>query len=72
MSASVAFSSSVSNDARSIPAAANASSVGANTVKGPSACSAATRFAWVSAATRDAWIVVAAAVIGMSTAGTHA
>ena len=53
MSASVAFSSSVSNDARSIPAAAKAASVGANTVKGPSACSAVTRFACARAATRE-------------------
>ena len=53
MSTSVAFSSSVSKEARSIPAAAKAASVGAKTVKGPSACSAVTRSAWARAATSD-------------------
>ena len=71
MSARVAFSSSVSKVDRSIPAAAKASSVGANTVNGPSACSAVTRFACVRAATRELWIVVALAVIAISTAGVH-
>ena len=45
-----AFSSSVSKEARSIPAAAKAASVGAKTVKGH-LCSADTKFACVSAAT---------------------
>ena len=36
MSTSAAISSSVLNESRSIPAAVNASSVGANTVNGPS------------------------------------
>ena len=53
MSTSVAFSSSVSKEARSMPAAAKAASVGAKTVNGPSACSAVTRLAWASAATSD-------------------
>ena len=70
MSARAAISSSVSKVDRSIPAAANASSVGANTVNGPSACSAVTRFACVSAATSDAWMPVDAAVVGMSDGST--
>ena len=45
MSTSVAFSSSVSNVARSIPASVNAWSVGAKTVNGPVPCRVATRFA---------------------------
>ena len=39
MSVSAALPSTVSSAARSIPAAANASSVGAKTVNGPSPCS---------------------------------
>ena len=67
MSTNVAFSSSVSKDARSIPAAANAASVGANTVKGPSACNADTKSAAVKAATKEVWIPVDVAVAGIST-----
>ena len=66
MSTSVAFSASVSNDARSIPASANAWSVGANTVNGPLPCSAPTRSACASAATNESWIPVAAALVGIS------
>ena len=36
-----------------MPAAANASSVGANTVKGPSACNVDTKSAAVKAATKE-------------------
>ena len=71
MSLRVAFSSSVSNADKSIPAAAKASSVGAKTVNGPSPCRVVTRSAWASAATRELWIVVALAVIAMSTAGVQ-
>ena len=66
MSTSVAFSSSVSKEARSIPAAANAASVGAKTVNGPSACKAVTRFACASAATRESCSPVFCAFVGMS------
>ena len=66
MSTSVAFSSSVSKEARSIPAAAKAASVGAKTVNGPSACSADTKFACVSAATSASCSPVLCAVVGMS------
>ena len=53
MSTKVAISSSVSNVDRSIPAAANASSVGANTVYGPSPCKVVTKLALPSASTSD-------------------
>ena len=52
MSLRVEFSSSVSNVDRSIPAAANASSVGAKTVYGPSCCRAPTSPACIRASTR--------------------
>ena len=66
MSVRVAFSSSVSNEERSIPAAANASSVGAKTVNGPSACRAETSPACESAATRESCTPVFCAFVGMS------
>ena len=66
MSTRVAFSSSVSKEARSIPAAANAASVGAKTVNGPSPCSAVTRSAWSSAATRESCCPVSCAFVSMS------
>ena len=71
MSARAAISSGVSNESRSIPAAANASSLGANTVYSVSPLRVVTKSAAVSAATRDVWIVVAPAVIAMLTAGVH-
>ena len=71
MSASVAISSSVTNALKSIPAAAKAASVGANTVNGPSACRAVTRFAALNAATNDVCIPVAIADVGMSTGAVH-
>ena len=66
MSLRVAFSSSVSNADKSIPAAAKASSVGAKTVNGPSACSADTSPAWDNAATRESCAPVFWAFVGMS------
>ena len=66
MSTSVAFSSGVSNSAKSIPAAANAASVGAKTVNGPSPCRVSTSPACVSAATNESWTPVAAAFVGIS------
>ena len=66
MSLRVAFSSSVSNVERSIPAAANASSVGAKTVNGPSACNADTSPACDKAATRESCTPVFWAFVGMS------
>ena len=51
ISARVAFSSSVSNVDRSMPAFWNAVSVGAKTVNGPSPCRTDTRLACASAAT---------------------
>ena len=62
----MAFSSSVSKVDRSIPAFAKASSVGANTVKGPSPDSVVTRSACVKAATRESCMPVAEAFVGMS------
>ena len=62
----VEFFSSVSYVVRSIPAAANAASVGANTVNGPFALNASTNPAWLSAATRESWTPVFAALVGMS------
>ena len=66
MSVRVAFSSSVSKVLRSIPAAANASSVGAKTVNGPSPCKALTRSACERAATRESCTPVLWAFVGMS------
>ena len=66
MSTKVAFSASVSNVDKSIPAAVKAASVGANTVNGPVPCSVVTRFAWARAATSDVWIPVPVAVVGIS------
>ena len=66
MSVRVALPSSLSSAARSIPAAANASSVGAKTVNGPSACKAETSPACESAATRESWAPVFCAFVGMS------
>ena len=51
ISARVAFSSSVSNVDKSIPASWKAVSVGAKTVNGPSPCKTETRLACASAAT---------------------
>ncbi len=51
MSARTAISSSLSKLSRSIPAIANASSVGAKTVNGPSVCRVVTRLAFDNAAT---------------------
>ena len=62
----MAFSSSVSKDAKSIPAAVNASSVGANTVNGPSPESVETSPAWLNAATRELCTPVPTALVGMS------
>ena len=56
----------MSKEARSIPAAANAASVGAKTVNGPSPFSAVTRSAWFSAATRESCCPVFCAFVGMS------
>ena len=67
MSASAAISSAVSKVERSIPAAVNASSVGANTVNGPSPCNVVTRSALVNAATSESWTPVPVAMVGMST-----
>ena len=53
MSVSVAISSSVVNAAKSIPASANAWSLGANTVKGPSLCNVATNPDADNALTKD-------------------
>ena len=53
MSVRAALPSSVSRDARSMPAAANASSVGAKTVNGPSPCSVDSSSACTTAATKD-------------------
>ena len=72
MSASVAISASVTKVSRSIPAAVNAASVGANTVNGPSACRAVTRSALARAATREVWIPVPVATVGMSPGATGA
>ena len=58
MSVSVALPSSLSSAARSIPAAANASSVGAKTVNGPSPCNVVNSSAWTTAATKEVWIPV--------------
>ena len=71
ISVSVALPSTVSNAARSIPAAANASSVGANTVNGPVPWSVSTSSAWARAATSAVWMVVAWAVIAMFIAGVQ-
>ena len=49
-----------------MPAAVNASSVGANTVKGPSPESVETSPAWLSAATRESCTPVPIALVGMS------
>ena len=66
MSTSVAFSSSVSKVLKSIPAAVKASSVGANTVKGPSPCNVLTKSACTKAATNESWTPVFCALVGMS------
>ena len=66
MSTKVAFSSSVSNVDRSIPAAANASSVGAKTVNGPCAWRSSTSPACARAATRESWTPVFWAFVGIS------
>ena len=66
ISTSVAFSSSVSKDARSIPAAVKAASVGANTVKGPSPDNVETRPAWANAATKESCTPVPTALVGIS------
>jgi hypothetical protein len=71
MSARAANSSSVSKVSRSIPAAANASSLGAKTVYSVSPLSVVTRSATPRAATKAVWIVVAYAVIAMLTAEVH-
>ena len=49
-----------------MPAAAKAASVGAKTVKGPSACSAVTRSAWARAATSESCSPVFCAFVGIS------
>ena len=72
MSVSVALPSSVSREAKSIPASAKAASVGAKTVNGPAPCRVATSSAWARAATSELCMVVAWAVMAMFTAGTHA
>ena len=54
MSTSVAFSASVSKEARSMPASVKAWSVGAKTVNGAVPCSVVTRLACVRAATKEA------------------
>ena len=66
MSTKVAFSSSVSKAAKSKPASANAWSVGAKTVNGPSPCRAPTRPACDSAETRVSCTPVPWAFAGMS------
>ena len=66
MSTSVVISSSVLKESRSIPAAVNASSVGANTVNGPSPDSVSIRSARSRAATKESWIPVPAAFDGIS------
>ena len=66
MEVRVAFSSGVSKVLRSMPASANATSVGANTVKGPAPWSVVTRSACVKAATSESWTPVAEALAGMS------
>ena len=62
----MSFSSGVSKSARSIPASANAWSVGANTVKGPVPSRVDTRFACAKAATRESCTPVPAALVGIS------
>ena len=67
MSTRVWFSSGVSNVDKSIPAAVNAASVGANTVNGPSPSKVVTRLAWISACTRaPTGVPGVEAVAGMS------
>ena len=66
MSASVAIDSLSLKVFRSIPASVNAWSVGANTVNGPSACSADTKFALASAATSESCTPVLEAISVMS------
>ena len=66
ISTSVAFSASVSNVDKSIPASMKAWSVGAKTVNGPLPCSVETRPACVSASTRIPCSPVADALVGMS------
>ena len=56
----------MSNDAKSIPASANAWSVGAKTVNGPSPDSVDARPACVSAATRELCTPVSDAFVGIS------
>ena len=58
MSDSAALPSGVSSEARSIPASANAWSVGANRVNGPSPCRVVSNSAWITAATSESWIPV--------------
>ena len=67
MSVSAAFPSSLSRAARSTPAAVKASSVGANTVKGPSPCNVESNSAWITAATSESCIPVPCATVGIST-----
>ena len=71
ISVSRALPSSLLRAARSIPASAKASSVGAKTVYGPSPCRVVTSSACANAATSESCMVVACAVIAMSTAGVH-
>ena len=66
MSVRVALPSSLSRAARSIPAAANASSVGAKTVNGPSPWRVASSSAWITAATSESCTPVPEATVGMS------
>ena len=56
----------MSSAARSIPASANAWSVGANTVKGPSPCNVASNSACTIPETNELCTPVHSAVLGMS------
>ena len=66
MSTRVAFSSSVSYVDRLIPAAANASSVGAKSVKGPSPDNVSTKSTWARAETSESCTPVSDALVGIS------
>ncbi len=66
MSDRVALPSGVSSAAKSIPASANAWSVGAKTVKGPSPCSVVSNSACITAATSELCTPVHCAVRGIS------
>ena len=69
ISCRVALPCGLSSAARSIPASANAWSVGANTVNGPGPSKVESRSACNTALTRLLWIPVNDAVAGISSGG---